>query len=184
MIAIYKPNSKNTGSACNLNYDSKNGCIYIGMVKQVSWSNGKGSFAANAKNPEKTVNAKFNIFEIGNMIDSIRNNKEWKTYHKNEKGSLSITFAPYIKDGKQLGFGLRISKNEDKISFPIGFTSGEIMVVEQFLCYALRSYFNEHRFKRKETAQTTESPKEEKNPVSELFENQESQETTQEEEIF
>ena len=67
-FTLYKPNSKNTGSAFSfdLTKDKKeNSVLYVSMIQQHSWNDQSknGSFKENAKNPEKSGTIKFSPTE-------------------------------------------------------------------------------------------------------------------------
>ena len=75
-LQIYKPNSKNAGSAYTFSKttDKKTGSpvFYISAISQYSWDDNKktGSFAGNSKDPTKTINVKISEFEAGSFISS------------------------------------------------------------------------------------------------------------------
>lgn len=64
-LSFYKPNTKNTGCACQVSFNSKDEAIYFEFIKQVAWNaeTKNGSF----KNGEK-ANVKFGLHEVGNII--------------------------------------------------------------------------------------------------------------------
>ena len=113
MIQFYKPNPKNTGSACSFwsNYD---GSIMASLIKQASWDNNakKGSFAQNKDNPNKRVIVKLNPTEVGGLIDSIETNREFSNYHNSQNQTLQIKFAPYIRNDAQVGFSFSVYKQD------------------------------------------------------------------------
>ena len=57
MISFYKPNSKNTGTACSFSVNSKDNSVWGSLIKQSSWNDAKkiGSFSENQNNPNKSV---------------------------------------------------------------------------------------------------------------------------------
>jgi len=147
MIQFYKPNSKNTGSACSFwsNYD---GSIMSSLIKQASWNDQakKGSFAKNKDNPNKRVIVKLNPTEVGGLIDSIETNREFSNYHNSQNQTLQIKFAPYLRNGEQIGFSFSVYKQDkedsaNKASYVIGFTFSEARYLKEFLIYVLRKIF-------------------------------------------
>lgn len=143
-LAIYKPNSKNTGVAASfgMTEDSRKGTyvMFINAVMQASWNDAAktGSFSANAKNPEKSCNVMFNLLECGEMIAAFNNNTPKTFYHKTADRTVSISMTPWLKEGKIKGragapdetypihaFGIRIVIDGAK-TFSIPLEPGEI----------------------------------------------------------
>ena len=183
MIQFYKPNPKNTGSACSFwsNYD---GSIMASLIKQASWDAKakKGSFAKNKDNPNKRVIVKLNPTEVGGLIDSIETNREFSNYHTSQNQTLQIKFTPYLRNREQGGFSFSVFKQDkqdstNKVSYVIGFTFPEARYLKEFLIYVLRKIFEkEHeshlktqkekikgimKKKREEEKTASESPEEE-----------------------
>ena len=178
MIQFYKPNPKNTGSACSFwsNYD---GSIMASLIKQASWDNNakKGSFAQNKDNPNKSVILKLNPTEVGGLIDSIETNREFSNYHNSQNQTLQIKFAPYIRNDAQVGFSFSVYKQDkedsnNKASYVIGFTFSEARYLKEFLIYVLRKIFEKenekHQKEQKEKIKDIMKKKreEEKRPSS------------------
>ena len=147
MIQFYKPNSKNTGSACSFwsNYD---GSIMTSIIRQASWDSNtkKGSFAKNKDDATKRVIVKLNPTEVGGLIDSIETNREFSNYHTSQNQTLQIKFAPYMRNGDQIGFSFSVYKQDkqdssNKSSYVIGFTFSEARYLKEFLIYVLRKIF-------------------------------------------
>lgn len=147
MIQFYKPNPKNTGSACSFwsNYD---GSIMASLIKQASWNSNakKGSFAKNKDNPNKRVIVKLNPAEVGGLIDSIETNREFSNYHTSQNQTLQIKFAPYVRNGDQVGYSFSVFRQDkqdssNKVSYVIGFTFPEARYLKEFLIYVLRKIF-------------------------------------------
>lgn len=152
MITYYKPNSKNTGTACSFSVNSKDGSIWSSLIKQNSWDESKkiGSFSGNQNNPSKSVKIKFSLNEAAGILDAIERSTEFSAYHTSEKQTTQIKFAPYIKDEKQVGFSYMVSKSdkqnsENKQSYLIGLYFSEARLLRQFLSYALDSVFDSQR---------------------------------------
>jgi hypothetical protein len=149
MISFYKPNSKNTGTACSFSVNEKDSSIWSSLIKQASWNDAKkvGSFSQNQNNPAKSVKIKFSLTEAAGILDAIERGTEFSAYHTSEKQTTQIKFSPYIKDEKHVGFSYMVSKtdkqnSENKQSYVIGFYFNEARLLKQFLSYALDSVFD------------------------------------------
>ena len=148
MISFYKPNIKNTGTACSFTVNSKDGSIWSSLIKQSSWNEAKkiGSFSENQNNPSKSVKIKFSLTEAAGLLDALERNAEFSAYHTSEKQSTQIKFSPYIREEKQVGFSYMVSKtdkqnSENKQSYLIGFYFNEARLLKEFLSYSLNSVF-------------------------------------------
>jgi hypothetical protein len=148
MISFYKPNSKNTGTACSFSVNAKDQSIWSSLIKQSSWNDSKkiGSFSENQNNPTKSVKIKFSLTEAAGILESLERNTEFSAYHTSEKQSTQIKFAPYIRDDKQVGYSYMVSKtdkqnSENKQSYLIGFYFNEARLLKEFISYALNSVF-------------------------------------------
>jgi len=147
MLAFYKPTRSVKGSLANFSFNSKGEKkgMFVEMVKQTGWDNqnSTGSF----KNGDK-VNIKLSIFEAAAIMRAIEQNtaaSEKGFYHSSAKGSATISFSPYIRDGKQIGFSLSISKQEgtsDRKNFVIGFDFNESWALKEFLRFSLDHIFS------------------------------------------
>lgn len=155
MIQFYKPNSKNTGSACSFQISMRDDCIYVNFIKQSGWDDSKkrGSFSGNAQNPKMSASFKLSSTEAGEIISCIRRNGEFSGFHDSPKQIARIKFSPYNRPSKdnpqqlsQVGFSFSVGKESkentnDKSSFLIGFTFGEAVKLEAFLSLALVKFF-------------------------------------------
>jgi len=154
-IQLYKPNSKNTGSAftfsIGVNKNNPLPAFYISAIAQHSWNDEKkiGSFSGNSKNPEKTVNVKINELECGEIMSAFKNRHEYSTFHSFDGNNTSIKFSPWDKDVKVSkydpssksykdekekvpAFGLSISKGKGN-TFKIGLDPGEVEIILKLL---------------------------------------------------
>lgn len=152
MISFYKPNSKNTGTACSFSVNSKDESIWSSLIKQASWDESKkiGSFSLNQNNPTKSVKIKFSLTEASGILDALERNVEFTAYHSSEKQTTRIKLSPYIKDNNQVGYSYMVSKedkqnSENKQSYLIGFYFNEARLLKQFLVYAINSIFETQR---------------------------------------
>ena len=152
MISFYKPNSKNTGTACSFTVNTKDASIWGSLIKQSSWNDAKkiGSFSENQNNPNKSVKIKFSLTEAAGILDAIERNTEFSAYHTSEKQTTRIKFCPYIREDKQVGFSYSVNKedkqnSENKQSYLIGFYFNEARLIKEFISYALNSTFEAQR---------------------------------------
>ena len=152
MISFYKPNSKNSGTACSFTVNPKDASIWGSLIKQSSWNDAKkiGSFSENQNNPNKSVKVKFSLTEAAGMLDAIERNIEFSAYHTSEKQTTRINLCPYMRDEKQVGFSYAVNKedkqnSENKQSYLIGFYFNEARLLKEFLSYSLNSVFESQR---------------------------------------
>ena len=78
-FTLYKPNSKNQGSAFSFSINKgKNDkpVLFVSMIQQYSWNDSRktGSFKENAKNPEKSATTALSLIEAGEILSSFKNN--------------------------------------------------------------------------------------------------------------
>jgi len=148
MISFYKPNSKNTGTACSFSVNSKDGSVWSSLIKQSSWNETTktGSFLDNKDNPQKSARVKFSLTEAAGLLEALDKNVEFSAYHSSDKQVTKIKFSPYLKDDKQVGFSYSVNKEskdniENKQSFLLGFYFNEARLIREFLIHALNSVF-------------------------------------------
>ena len=119
-VLLYKPNSKNTGSAftfqAGIDHKSQEQVLYIKSVKQHSWDaeKKKGYFQQNSKDPEKNIILKFNEFEIGSLISAMEDRREYSTFHSYGEDKTSIKFLPWDKPTTVSSFNSQTNKYEQK----------------------------------------------------------------------
>lgn len=152
MISFYKPNSKNSGTACSFSVNQKDGSIWSSLIKQSSWNENTktGSFSDNKDNPQKSARIKYSTTEVAGILECLDKNVEFSAYHSSDKQVTKIKFGPYIKEGKQLGFSYSVNKEnkdniENKQSYLIGFYQNEARLLKEFLQYSLHSIFEYQR---------------------------------------
>jgi hypothetical protein len=117
--------------------------VYVNAIMQHSWNEAtrNGSFAENAKNPEKTAIIKLSEFELGGIIYAIENYSEYKGFHSYGENKTAISFKPYTKHDGSKAFSFSISKNS-ALKFGIGIEMGEAYAIREFLKHALIKIFN------------------------------------------
>lgn len=161
-LTIFKPNSKNTGSACSWSFNSKGDKkgIFLEMIKQVSWDDTKktGSFKGGEK-----VNLKLSIVEAGGFLRVLKDirdvqmdgdgkaisseNQTAKFFHDSgESGNKGITFqkSAYMSGQKKVsvfGLSVSVSEGENKSYFKIPFDPNEAETLQSWLQFALEHIF-------------------------------------------
>ncbi len=144
-VSFYKPNPFNKGSASQFQYGLKDGDngLYVSIIKQASWNDQtkRGSFASNAKDPKKSKRIKLNANESAGICRVLGGQSEkWATVHKSSDKVTSLSFAPYIKDGSHIGFGLSVGEKGGE-SFMLSLTRDEGYVLEVFLSEHIKHGF-------------------------------------------
>ena len=117
-------------------------------VKQKSYNAEKklGSFFNNKDNPDQSVSVKFNEIELGNLIYSIKNYKDFSAFHTFGEDKTTITFKPYNKKPKQgetegaKAFSLTVKKN-GSLTVGLGVELGEAEMLRVFIETALAEIF-------------------------------------------
>lgn len=137
---FYSPNAKISGGALFASWNSKDGSIYLKVIKQIANNPNKiGNF--DGKNP---INVKLSQDEAADIIRAIRTNGESKFFHKFENDTCTGKFNYYELDGqngaKRKGFGLTVKKNDKEIK--MGFTLGSTERLSLFLQNALVHIFD------------------------------------------
>lgn len=152
MISFYKPNSKNSGTACSFSVNPKDGSVWSSLIKQSGWNEKTktGSFMDNKDNPQKSAKIKYSMTETAGLLEALDKNTEFSAYHSSEQQITKIKLAPYIKDDKQVGFSYSVQKEskeniENKQSYLIGFYFNEARLLKEFLQYSLTSIFESQR---------------------------------------
>lgn len=174
---LYKPNAKNTGCAMgfSIGYSKDNSpSLFVSAVIQSGWNDQtkKGSFAGNAKDPNKSSNFKMNANEAGEMISSIKTRVPVVFFHKFNEDNTVISFTPWDKDRKIKGqngeqtyksaaFGLSFSKNSSQ-QFKIALEAGETEVLSLLLQEFIRQDLEYQNSKSQNGAQEQSSPPEKK----------------------
>tara|TARA_R100000008_G_scaffold85599_1_gene75961 strand:+ start:837 stop:1394 length:558 start_codon:yes stop_codon:yes gene_type:complete len=160
MIQFYKPNAKNTGSACSF-WVNRDGSVMASLIKQASWDSQRkiGSFSKNKENPKGRVITKLSRTEVGGILDSIESNREFSAYHSSQKQVVQMKFGPYMRGDSQVGFSYSVNKQDKedstfKASFVIGFTFPEARVLK----HDLQNFLDK-------TAPSLQNNQEEESPV-------------------
>lgn len=144
-IQIYKPNSKNTGSAISLQASDRDGKLYLNFIKQASWNGQtkKGSFIENKSDPTKSTTLKFNQVEAAQIIDCVERHYQWSGFHDSQSKSTGIIFAP--NDERNV-FSLSVTQTDkqdstQKNQFFIPLTYAETRLIKEYLIHYLHKSF-------------------------------------------
>ena len=183
-LSFYKPNSKNTGCGfsfqAGIDNKSKEPALYVKSIKQHSWDSTKkqGYFSKNSGDPEKNIIVKFNEFECGEIISSIRNRREYSTFHSFGEDKTVIKLSLWDKKSKKSiknpdtnewedkwevlpAFSISFTRNGNQM-FGIGIEPGEAEVISEYLKFFLLKLMN-HRFdKQQENFQKKEKSPDER----------------------
>jgi|TARA_Y100000004_G_scaffold13674_1_gene14599 hypothetical protein len=155
-FTLYKPNSKNTGSAFSFDLakDKKgNAVMYVSMIQQHSWNDKtkSGSFKENAKNPEKSGTIKLSANEAGEVLSSFKTRIPFVAFHRRNDDTTIIKFTPWDKKRKIMGkdgdtwhetpaFGVSVTRNSS-MTFKLPLEAGETEVLSELLKkYILESF--------------------------------------------
>lgn len=141
MITFYKPNQRNTGSGCSINFAYYNGkpVFYASLIKQATTNGRTGTFHENHGNPAASVTIMLNPVEIGGILSSIDQGIDFSTFHDTDKQKTGIKFGAYNRQdpsGKTIpGFSFSINKTAGdlKVGIVIGFTLGEARWIREYL---------------------------------------------------
>lgn len=169
MIHFYKPNPKNTGTACSFWHNAKEGAFFGSFIKQDSW-NAKtrtGTFNKNKGNPQKEVIIKFSAAEIAGLIDCVERDVETTGYHQSAKQVVRFNFKKYTRNGERVGFSWGANKEAtddavNKISFIIGFSFAEGALLKEHLKFMLHDSWqkNAQEYERKQNTNNEQSNQE------------------------
>ena len=147
---IYKPNPSNAGCAFSFKIieTDKEGnkikpSVIVQSIKQASWDNQrkKGSFSANAKDPEKNIHFKLNHNEVGGILHAIENYTDFSAYHTYNDDKTQISFKPYTKKNGDKAFSFSVVKNST-LKFGLGIELGEARTLKGLFDLFLFKYFN------------------------------------------
>lgn len=177
--SYYSPNAKITGGALFASFNSKDGSVYLKLLKQIANNpDKKGNF--DGQNP---IHVKLSQDEIADIIRVVRTSSQSSFFHKFKDDTTTGRFNYYEIDGKdkegkptkRKGFGLSVKKNDVEIKVNFGLGSAERLSL--FLQNSLTHIFNaeysqdlkeakEYRDKqdKKPTATEQESPQTENGP--------------------
>jgi hypothetical protein len=175
-FTLYKPNSKNTGSAFSfdLTKDKKDEAVlYVSMIQQHSWNDQtkNGSFKENAKNPEKSGTIKFSPTEAGEILSSLKTRIPFVAFHRKGDDTTIIRFTPWdkkrkikVKDGDKFydtpAFGLSVCRNSSQ-TFKLPLEAGETEALAELLKIYIQESFIQKPYEAKTPYTKKEEPKKE-----------------------
>lgn len=177
----YSPNSKLTGGCLFASFNSKDGAIYLKLLKQIANNpDKKGNF--DGKNP---LSIKLSQDEAADIIRAVRTNGESKFFHKFNNDTTSGTFKHYTIKATEpnkpdrAGFGLsvkRVGANGQEVK--VGFTLGSAERFSLFLQNALTHFFDAEYsqdlkdYKESQAKKATNQKQEKSEPESESTEDE------------
>ena len=147
MLQFYKPNTKNTGSACSFSYNKKDKALWVNFIKQASWNNETKNGTFKGSGPDKKANSKFSVTELAGLVHAIETNGEYGGFHGTKERNTTFKFCPYVRDGDQVGFSFSLNQNNSqegiKKSFIIGFNFAEGRMLKEYALTVLNNYFTD-----------------------------------------
>ena len=147
MIQFYKPNAKNTGSACSFSYNKKDKALWVNFIRQASWNAESKTGTFKGATPDKKASSKFSVTELAGLVHAIETNGEYGNFHGNKERNTTFKFSPYIREGNQVGYSFSLNQNNSqenlKKSFIIGFTFAEGRMLKEYALTVLKNYFTE-----------------------------------------
>lgn len=143
--SYYSPNNKITGGCLFATFNSKDGCVFFKLLRQIANNVNKiGNF--DGENP---INVKLGQDEIADIIRAIRTQGESKFFHSFGEHKLTGTFKFYTVAAKdnfpaRSGFGLSIKKTLDNVvsEVKISFSLGSSERLSLFLINSLNHIFD------------------------------------------
>ena len=178
-FTLYKPNSKNAGSAFSFDItkDKKgNAVMYVSMIQQHSWNDQtkSGSFKENAKNPERSGTIKLTPSEAGEVLSSLKTRIPFVAFHRRDKDTTIIKFTPWDKKRKIMNkngeewietpaFGFSVTRNSSQV-FKLPLEAGETEVLAELMKkYILNSFVvvDSYKASYQEQKPKQEAPKQE-----------------------
>ncbi len=163
----FSPNNKISGGALFASWNSKDGSVYLKLLKQIANNpDKKGNF--DGKNP---INIKFGQDEVADIIRAVRTNGESKFFHSFNDVKTSGSFKYYTvkstdpKWPDRQGFGFSVKKGEQEIK--VGFTLGSAVRFSLFLQNALVHIFDAEYAQDLKDYKESQAKKKDKQPESE-----------------
>jgi len=142
-LEFYKGGKTIKGAATSFTVASKKSTIFVNIIKQTGYNEQthRGVYQGGIQH-----SIALGAHECAAIINTIESNEPYETVHPSEKYTSTIKFEKYEKDGKQLGFGLKIFRsekgNETKENFLIGFSFQEAVLLREWLRFALEKIFS------------------------------------------
>lgn len=143
----YSPNKALSGGALFASFNSKDGCVYLKILKQIANNpDKKGNF--DGKIP---INIKLSQDEVADVIRAVRTNSVAAFYHKFDKtvttGSFKYYEIPPQKEGDKprSGYGFTVKKTiegNNPVEVKVGFTLASAERLSLFLENALTHIFD------------------------------------------
>lgn len=138
---LYKPNSKISGSAMSLRLSNERDCVFLNMISQATWNDEtkKGGFKENRENENKSLAAKLNVDDLGGILDSLKNFREWSSFHtfKENKTQFSMKKWDRTSMNKPDAISFGVTKN-GSVKIGTYFEPKEIECLKIFCAEAIK----------------------------------------------
>ena len=150
MVSFYKPNKKNSGAACSFSWSDKENTVFVSMIKQHSWNEKtrNGSFKENFNDPKAKLFIKLSPTEVAEIMNAAERRCECSGYHSSQNQIVKFSFKPgFTNDNEFRGLSfsaMRESKEDstDKTQILVGFNSGDLVLIREFLSKCLGKHFD------------------------------------------
>ena len=147
MLQFYKPNAKNTGSACSFSYNKKDKALWVNFIKQSSWNPEAKTGTFKGSGPEKKAYSKFSMTELAGLVHAIETKGEYGGFHGTRERNTTFKFCPYIREENQIGYSFSLNQSNQKEgvkkSFVIWFDFVEARMLKQYALTVLNNYFTD-----------------------------------------
>ena len=146
MLQFYKPNPRNTGSACSIYYSTSNKCFFLQVLKQDGWNGKNGVFGPSRTNPQRSVTLKLSTIEAAGILLTLEKaNDKFAGFHKypGARYTTTITLEPYTASKEPGAYSLSIFKKDTQdstaasVSFRIGLYAAEARLLREYLVLGL-----------------------------------------------
>lgn len=136
MFTLYKPTQKNSGGAAS--FKAGQGGVFVEVLKQKSWDEkeGNGTFDKD----DKLVIFLKDV-ELASILRTIgKKDEKFDTVHvQKDNTSTKISYTPWVKDDKLMGYGFSLIQGDKKRSVSMNLNETELF--RQFLVWALGRAF-------------------------------------------
>ena len=139
---FFSPNKSVTGGCAFFSFNSKDGSVFVKLLKQVANNiDKKGNF--DGKN---ALNIKLTEDEAAGFIRAVRTCGRCSFFHKSEKGDTQITFNHYVikpktpEEKERQGYGLTVKRGAQEIK--VGFTMDAAERLSEYMKFALTHIFS------------------------------------------
>lgn len=137
----YKPNSKITGAAFGWSLSQQRDCVFLNSILQSGWNEQtkKGSFLGNKEDKDKNLSCKFNMDELGGMLNALKTYSTWDQFHDFNDNKTKFKLAVWDRSSmnKPNAMGFSVVRN-GAAKFSTFYEPGEIECLKIFLTEAIK----------------------------------------------